>query len=337
MVRGGTPATAVAITRTSGLMPALSPASRLATISAAAPSLMPEALPAVVTPSANRALSFCRVSMVVSGRGCSSSLTTRSGLPRPCAIDTGRISLLKKPSLAASEYFCCEPSANLSQSSRLSWKSRARLSAVCGMVSAPNRLSILGLGKRAPSEESNTLKSLPKACSALPTTNGARVMLSTPPATHTSASPQVMAWLARGQRVEARAAQPVVHGAWGLDRQPRQQQRVARHVAAVLAGLGGAADRHVVDHLRCEARARHHLLDDAGQEIVGAHARQRARVASEWRAQSIVDVGFEHGPRLPFNSIPGHQFAALADAGFSVACQRVCTPWDRARRGSARP
>ena len=61
------------------------------------------------------------------------------------------------------------------------------------MVSAPNRLSILGLGKRAPSEESNTLKSLPNACSALPTTKGARVMLSTPPATHTSASPQVMA------------------------------------------------------------------------------------------------------------------------------------------------
>ena len=45
---------------------------------------------------------------------------TTSGLPRPCAIDTGLISLLKKPSLAARAYFCCEPSANLSQSSRLS-------------------------------------------------------------------------------------------------------------------------------------------------------------------------------------------------------------------------
>ena len=39
------------------------------------------------------------------------------------------------------------------------------------------------------------------------------------------------------QRVEARAAQPVVHGAGRLDRQTRQQQRVAGDVAAVLAGL----------------------------------------------------------------------------------------------------
>src|SRR6478672_5913866 len=133
------------------------------------------------------------------------------------------------------------------------------------MVSAPNRLSILGLGKRAPSEESNTLKSLPNACSALPTTKGARVMLSTPPATHTSASPQ----------------------------------GVACDVAAVLAGLGGAADRHVIDDLRSEARARHHLLDDAGQEIVGADARQGARVPAERRAQSVIDVGFEHGLASP--------------------------------------
>ena len=45
----------------------------------------------------------------------------------------------------------------------------------------------------APMALSKTLKSLPNACSLLPTTNGARVMLSTPPATTTSASPQVMA------------------------------------------------------------------------------------------------------------------------------------------------
>src|SRR5256885_1563518 len=77
------------------------------------------------------------------------------------------------------------------------------------MVSAPNRLSILGLGKRAPSEESNTLKSLPNACSALPTTKGARVMLSTPPATHTSASPQVMACEAA-----ASALSPERHSLW---------------------------------------------------------------------------------------------------------------------------
>ena len=52
------------------------------------------------------------------------------------------------------------------------------------------------------------------------------------------------------ERIEARAAQPVVHGAWRLDRQAGQQQRVTGDVAAVLAGLDGAADRHVVDHLQ---------------------------------------------------------------------------------------
>jgi hypothetical protein len=40
--------------RAIGFMPAFSPAARLPTNRAAAPSLMPEALPAVVTPPSNR-------------------------------------------------------------------------------------------------------------------------------------------------------------------------------------------------------------------------------------------------------------------------------------------
>ena len=82
---------------------------------------MPDALPAVVTPCGNSGFSFIRLSMVVSGRGCSSSATTTSGLPFGCGIETGLISLLKKPSLWALAYFCCEPSANRSHSSRESW------------------------------------------------------------------------------------------------------------------------------------------------------------------------------------------------------------------------
>ena len=46
MIRGGTPATALARTRTSGSAPTPSPAGRLATIIATAPSLIPDALPA---------------------------------------------------------------------------------------------------------------------------------------------------------------------------------------------------------------------------------------------------------------------------------------------------
>ena len=39
---------------------------------------------------------------------------------------------------------------------------------------------------------------------------------------------------------------------------------------------------------------RHHFLDDARQQIVGPHARERAGVPAEGRAQATVDVGFEH-------------------------------------------
>ena len=123
------------------------------------------------------------------------------------------------------------------------------------------------------------------------------------------------------QRIEARAAQPVVHGARRLDRQARQQQRVAGDVAAVLAGLAGAADRHVVDDLGREARARHHLLDDAGQQVVGAHARQRSGMAAERRAQSIVDVGFEHGRGSPRATVL-ERFAPAA--ALDQVARRVC-------------
>ena len=61
------------------------------------------------------------------------------------------------------------------------------------MVSAPNSLSIFGFGNRAPSEELYHSTFLANGPSVRPTTNGARVMLSTPPDMITSASPQVMA------------------------------------------------------------------------------------------------------------------------------------------------
>ena len=102
----------------------------------------------------------------------------------------------------------------------------------------------------------------------------------------------------RGERVEPRSAQTIVHRAGSLDRQARQQQRVAGDIAAVLAGLGGAADRHVVDRLRSEARARHHLLDDAASRSSGRTAKG-AGVPAERCAQSVIDVGFEHGLALP--------------------------------------
>ena len=62
-----------------------------------APSLRPEALPAVTVPFfRNAGLSLAKPSNVVSGRGCS-SVATSNGSPLRCGICTGITSLANKP------------------------------------------------------------------------------------------------------------------------------------------------------------------------------------------------------------------------------------------------
>ncbi len=66
----------------------------------------------------------------------------------------------------------------------------ATSSAVSPIDSSGKRAAIRGFSKRQPSVVSNTFGGVrEKASSDLPNANGARVMLSTPPATTTSASP----------------------------------------------------------------------------------------------------------------------------------------------------
>ncbi len=72
--RGSTPAVAIATIRVRGTSPCASAIFSLATISAAAPSLTPEAFPAVIAPFLrNGVLSPASCSSVVSARGCSSA------------------------------------------------------------------------------------------------------------------------------------------------------------------------------------------------------------------------------------------------------------------------
>ena len=87
MTRGSTPATPDDTMRASGMAPTRSPARRDPTISAAAPSLIPEAFPAVMTPSTS-GRNDINPSNVVAGRGCSSSMT-RVMAPLGRAISTG--------------------------------------------------------------------------------------------------------------------------------------------------------------------------------------------------------------------------------------------------------
>ena len=111
--------------------------------------------------------------------------------------------------------------------------------------------------KRQPSVVScNFISPRAKAASGLPSTKGARVMLSTPPATMTSPSPRRIALAAVliACRPEPQSRLTVCPAT--VDRQPGQQQRHARDVAVVLTGLVGAAQNHILDGLWRDARAR---------------------------------------------------------------------------------
>jgi hypothetical protein len=100
----------------------------------------------------------------------------------------------------------------------------------------------------------------------------------------------------RGTRhgLEPRTAQPIHRLARDFDRQPCEQQRHAGHVAVVFAGLVGAAQNHVVDARRIDARALHDRLDGDGGQIVGAHLREAAAVLADGRPQRGVDQGVGH-------------------------------------------
>ena len=101
MMRGATPALAIATTRARGVRPWRRAASSEATSSAQAPSFTPEALPAVtVPPSRNGVGSLASPSSVVWGRGCS-SCSTVTGSPLRWGTVTGVISLVSRLSSIA--------------------------------------------------------------------------------------------------------------------------------------------------------------------------------------------------------------------------------------------
>jgi hypothetical protein len=120
--------------------------------------------------------------------------------------------------------------------------------------------------------------------SALPTTNGARDMFSTPPAITKSTSPLLM----------ARAA--LASGTGDFFGQACEEQGHARDVAIIFAGLIGAAEEHVVERGPIDPGvARYQRGDRDGGEIVGADGGERAAVAADRRANRVADVGVGHG------------------------------------------
>ena len=102
-------------------------------ITAAAPSLIPEALPAVTVPAlSNAGRSWPSFSAVVPCFGYSSASNTTAG-PLRCGISSGMISSLKRPAFCAASAFCWEAAANASCSSRVTPNFFATFSAVTPM------------------------------------------------------------------------------------------------------------------------------------------------------------------------------------------------------------
>src|SRR6267378_2593578 len=132
MYFGSTPAEAKALMRAMGFNPSSFAFFDEARTTAAAPSLIPEALPAVTLPFLSKAgLRPFSASSVVPCRGYSSSAKTT--VPLRLAISTGMISSLKRPALCAASVFCWLASANWSWSSRVTAYSFATFSAVTPM------------------------------------------------------------------------------------------------------------------------------------------------------------------------------------------------------------
>src|SRR4029079_697385 len=80
-----------------------------------------------------------------------------------------------------------------------------------------------------------------------------------------------------------------------LLRQAGDERRHARHVAIVLASLVGAAHVDLVDRRGVELAALDGGREDAGGQVVGADAREDARVAADRSAHGVEDHGFRHG------------------------------------------
>ena len=119
MMAGSTPALLYAAIVTIGVKPNSLAFASLITNTAAAPSLRPEAFPAVTVPSRSKAgRSLAKPSAVVPGLGYS-SVSKTIGSPRRCGISTGTNSSAKTLSLSACSARDCEVAANASWSSRL--------------------------------------------------------------------------------------------------------------------------------------------------------------------------------------------------------------------------
>ena len=152
------------------------------------------------------------------------------------------------------------------------------------------------------------------ASPALPITMGARVIDSTPPAMAKSISPVLIARAASPTALspDAQSRLTVMPG-HGF-RQSGQQERHARHIAVVFAGLIGAAEEDFIELRPVGLRiARDQRPDRDRGEVVGANLGERAAVAADRGARCIADENLAHG------SLPGPAVVQQRAAPFVTA------------------
>ena len=88
------------------------------------------------------------------------------------------------------------------------------------------------------------------------------------------------------------------------DRPTREQERVPRDIAVVLARLVSATGDDVVDHGRVQPRALGQRFERVSEKIVGPHLGERAAVAADRRPNRVDDDYLLHAFWQPI-SAPG--------------------------------
>ena len=125
-------------------------------------------------------------------------------------------------------------------------------------------------------------------------------MLSTPPNDIELAIARADRTRRHGDGFETGTAQSVNGRPTHLHRQPRQQSGHSRNVAVVLAGLIGTAENNIVEACPIQLRMSSHQRRNRGRsKVVGADTRERARIATDRRANGVADESIlSHGHNL---------------------------------------
>ena len=278
---GSEPTTAVVTMRARGRSPSVRTASPDATTTAAAPSTMPEAFPAWMTPSSWKlGRSAASDSRVVPGRGCSSSAKRRV-VPSASFTGTGAISRLNQPAERAAMALLCEAAENSSSCPRERDHFRAMRSAeMPWWVRSGKRSASRGEVGPSPKPASDPI--------------GIRVIDSTPPPMPSWICPREDALRDVRHRGEPAPAQ-AIHG---LPRdgegKPGGEHRAAGDVEGLLADLRDAAEDHVLHPFSGHPAPLERCAEHVGRQVDGVNSGQAPLPLPAGGPDCIDDEGLGH-------------------------------------------